>query len=83
MDIIGTISNHVKVFLTVLSLLAMCIGIAGIWGYAGKETVGKAMGTMALIGGTVFLIDGVIYARRDNGNQPSSPSIATEQHLDS
>jgi len=65
MNIIGTISGHVKVFLTVLALIAMMIGVAGIWGYAGSETVGKALGTMALIGVTVFVIDGVIYAKRD------------------
>lgn len=39
----------------------MALGIAGIWGYAGPETVGKALGTMALIGVTVFVIDGVIF----------------------
>lgn len=67
MNISETVSKNVKVFLTVLALLAMVIGIAGIWGYAGPETVGKSIGTMALIGVTVFVIDAVIY-RKDNDN---------------
>ena len=60
-------SKGVKLFLTALSLIAMCIGIAGIWGYAGPETVGKALGTMALVGCTVFLIDGLIYGKGKEG----------------
>ena len=64
MNSIGRISTHVKAGLTVLALLAMIMGMAGIWGYAGPETVGKAIGTMALLGFTVFLIDGVIYAKK-------------------
>ena len=58
-------SKHIKFFLTALSLLAMSLGIAGIWGYAGPETVGKALGTMALIGVTVFVIDGVIFGNKE------------------
>lgn len=70
MNLIGNISKHVKVFLSALALIAMTIGIAGIWGYAGPETVGKAVGTMALIGGTVFVLDGLIYARREQERMP-------------
>lgn len=61
MNIIDRVSKHVKLFLTALALVSMALGIAGIWGYAGPETVGKALGTMALIGVTVFVIDGVIF----------------------
>jgi hypothetical protein len=66
---LNAISKHVRVFLTVLALIAMCIGIAGIWGYAGPETVGKSIGSMALIGVTVFVIDVLIYGR-NNDRQP-------------
>ena len=44
----------------------MAVGIAGIWDYAGPETVGKAIGTMAVIGGAMFVIDGIIYGRKTN-----------------
>lgn len=67
MNISESISKNIKIFLTVLALLSMVIGIAGIWGYAGTETVGKAIGTLALIGVTVFVIDAVIYGQRNDG----------------
>ncbi len=71
MKIIENISANIKIFLTLLSLIAMSIGIAGIWGYAGPETVGKAIGTMALVGGTVILIDGLIYNKsKPSGSTP-------------
>lgn len=57
-------SKHVKIVLSILTLASMAMGIAGIWGYAGPETVGKAVGTMAVIGAAVFVIDGVIYGNR-------------------
>jgi len=41
------------------------MGIAGIWGYAGPGTVGKAIGTMAVIFAAMFVIDGVIYSKRE------------------
>lgn len=75
MNIIGRISEHVKIFLTGLSLLAMGIGIAGIWGYAGPESVGKALGTMALVGVTVFVIDGLIYGKRETVEAKPDASV--------
>ena len=69
MNVIGKVSKHVRVFLAALALIAMCIGIAGIWGYAGPETVGKAIGTAAVIGVTVFVIDSVIYRQANDQNK--------------
>jgi|NOAtaT_7_FD_contig_31_7284470_length_1140_multi_3_in_0_out_0_3 hypothetical protein len=59
------LSKHVKLVLAVLTLASMAMGIAGIWGYAGPGTVGKAIGTMAVIFAAMFVIDGVIYSKRE------------------
>lgn len=63
------LSAKVKAFLSALTLASMAVGIAGIWGYAGPETVGKAIGTMVLVGAAVFVIDGVIYGRGSLGER--------------
>lgn len=79
MGISIALSKHVKVFLTGIALIAMCIGIGGIWGYAGPETVGKALGTMALIAATVFVIDGVIYAKLESNETLIADTKAKSQ----
>lgn len=79
MGVMQMLSGHVKVFLTALALVAMCIGIAGIWGYVGPDAVGKAIGTMALIGGTVFVIDGVIYGKHIT--EPAKPAPVDNNHV--
>lgn len=60
------LSKYVKIFLSVLTLITMSVGIAGVWGYAGPDTVGKAIATMAIIGVAVFVIDGVINAKKSD-----------------
>jgi hypothetical protein len=59
----NSISSFVKFFLAAIAFSAMGIGIAGIWGYADADTAAKSIGTLGLIGITVYVVDSVIYRK--------------------
>jgi hypothetical protein len=61
----NTISGFVKLFLAILAFGAMSVGVAAIWGFTKADVAIQATGTLGLIGITVYLVDSVIYRKRN------------------